>query len=798
MIYNNFILALRRISLFKVQSIINIFGLALGLLVVLVITFIVKDELETDRFNVNYNNIYGLKISENTGLSTPAILATDIRGKISDIDAIVRMNFFFGRFAILRNGNNQPVRSNIAFVDSEFVRVFTLKPLYGSLKSALNQPYSLILTRSESRRIFGDENSVGKLLKFMDKYFFTITAIIEDPPKNSILKYTGLASLESLNAIHTYTLSCGWNCWNVNTFLLLKPNRNPVKVAEMIKRELEPAFKAANIKEVRLGSLKDIYFGNATNIDFSQASGTFSDPDYRQGSMRNVRILILVGILILAIALINYINLATSKASIRAKEIGLRKVIGASRLRLIVQLIGESTLLSFLALNIGIILYNLFFPWLNNFLDLNIPPFYMNQLNQWLIFMGATLFFGLIAGIYPAIYLTSYTPGEFLKKELHTGKRGIFIRKSLIVGQFFISLVLIMATSVIYLQSRFILKKDLGFNKENIITAGFPFGFPFDGKLFKQKLSEIPGVKDVYYSLSYPGSTIDSWMADLYYNGEHKHVQYFAEVAEPGYLEMMGFKLKEGRFFSKDLATDRGCVIINETAAKNFGLKNPMQARLPGFKDSAGYVIGVVKDFYFQSLHKKIEPMVFYNYSEGFGTANIKLVSANTDEMMRTIKSVEKAWQSVCNVVPFDFQFLDQFLNNQYRDEQKYKRIFSLFSMIAIFVACLGLFGLATFTIDQRTKEIGIRKVNGAGTLMIMGILSSEYFRLILIAFLLAAPLAWFSMLKWLNSFAYYITLPWWIFPAAGLFVTLIAIFTVAYQSWRVARLNPVDSLRYE
>jgi putative ABC transport system permease protein len=227
-------------------------------------------------------------------------------------------------------------------------------------------------------------------------------------------------------------------------------------------------------------------------------------------------------------------------------------------------------------------------------------------------------------------------------------------------------------------------------------------------------------------------------------------------------------------------------------------LKNPFSARLPGFKDSAGYVIGVVKDFYFQSLHKKIEPMVFYCNNEGFGTVNIKLVSSNPDVMIKTIKSIEKAWESVCNEVPFDFQFLDQTLNSLYHDEQKYKRIFSLFSIIAVFVACMGLFGLVSFTVDQRAKEIGIRKVNGADTFMIIGILLGEYLWLILIAFALATPLAWYYMLKWLNSFAYRISIGWWIFLIVGFLVMLVAILTVSYQSWKVARLNPVDSLRYE
>jgi putative ABC transport system permease protein len=789
MISRNFIQVLRRINQFRGQSVINILGLALGLMVFLVITFIVKDELETDKFNVNYNNIYALKISEKTGLSTPAILSENIKDKITDIDAIVRTNFYFGRFGfvVLRNGNQPSVRSHIAFVDSVFVRVFTLKPLFGNIYKALRQPYSLILTRSESKRIFGVENSLGKLLKLKEKYYFTVTAIIEDPPKNSIFSYSGLTSLESLNVIHPYTLTCGWNCWNVNTFILLKPSRNPGTVALLIEKELEPILKDTEIKkEVKLISMKDIYFRK------------FIDSDYKQGSMRNVKILILVGILILTMALINYTNLATSRASIRSREVGLKKVIGATRIRLIIQFVGESTILSFLGLNFGIILYNLLFPWLNNFLDLNLPSFYMDHINQWFLFLSATVFLGLIAGIYPAFYLTSYKSIEFLKKEIHTGEKGIFIRKSLIITQFFISLLLIMATCIIYLQTQFIFKKDLGFNKENVITAGLPFEVPFDRQLFRQKLNEIPGVKDICYSLSYPGNPIDQWQAKLHYDGERRSVQYFAEQVEPGYMEMMGFHLKQGRFFLKNMTTDKGCVIITETAVSNFGLKNPFSARLPGFKDSAGYVIGVVKDFYFQSLHKKIEPMVFYCNNEGFGTANIKLISANPDAMIKTIKSIEKAWESVCNEVPFEFQFLDQSLNSLYRDEQKYKRIFSLFSIIAVFIACMGLFGLVSFTVDQRTKEIGIRKVNGADTFMIISILLGEYLWLILIAFAMATPLAWYYMLKWLNSFAYRISIGWWIFPIVGILVTLVAILTVSYQSWKVARLNPVDSLRYE
>ncbi|MBG0860652.1 MAG: FtsX-like permease family protein, partial [Bacteroidales bacterium] len=487
-------------------------------MVFLVITLIVKGEIETDKFNVNYNNVYALRISEKTGLSTPAILGENIRNKITDIDALVRTNFYFGRlgFVVLRNGDQPALRSNIAFVDSVFMRVFTLKPLFGNINKALEQPFSLILTRSESKRIFGVENSLGKLLKFKEKYYFTITAIIEDPPKNSIFRYSGLTSLESLNVIHPFTLSCGWNCWNVNTFILLKPFRNPGTVAKLIEKELVPILKDQDFKnEVKLISMKDIYFSK------------FIDSDYNQGSMRNVKILILVGILILTMAFINYINLATSRASIRSREVGLRKVIGATRIRLIIQFVGESTFLSFLALNFAIILYNLLFPWLNNFLDLNLPPFYLDHIYQWFLFLGGTIFLGLIAGIYPAIYLTSYKPIEFLKKEIHTGKKGIFIRKSLIITQFFISLLLIMATCVIYLQTRFILKKDLGFNKEDVITAGLPFGSPFDRQLFKQKLNEIPGVKDICYSLSYPGNPIDSWKAELHYEGEHRSIQYF-------------------------------------------------------------------------------------------------------------------------------------------------------------------------------------------------------------------------------------------------------------------------------
>jgi len=797
MLYKNFILAFRRIVIFRTQSVITVFGLGLSLLVVLVIGLIINDELQTDRFNLRYNDIYAVNLGDGMGLSCPAILATSIKDKISDIEQVARFNTFFGKFAILRNGDKPPLRSRIVFADKEIVNIFTFKPLYGNLPDALDQPYSLILTRSESKRLFGEENTVGKQLQFMDKYLLTVTAVIEDPPKNSIMRYTGIASLESLNAINSYTLTCGWNCWNVNTFLLLRHGSNPDSVASMITRELQPVLKAANIK-VRLGNLRHIYFGSTHWVDFGESGNPFSDPDYRQGSLRNIGILSLVGALILLIALINYVNLATSKASVRAKETGLRKVIGASRRDLILQLMGESTLMSFLGLDLGIIGYNLLFPWLNNLMDLNLPPFYMNHGYQWLIFGGTTLLLGLLAGLYPAVTLTAFSLGEVIRKEMQSGRKGILLRKSLITGQFFISLVLIMATSVIFLQTRYVMTKDPGFNKENIITASFPFGFPFDLKLFREKLQEIPGVKEVHYSISYPGNAFDSWMVKVYYEGESKDRQYFAEQVEPGYLEMMGFKMVKGRYFSKDMATDRGCVIINETAARLFGLKDPFKARFPGFRDSAGFVIGVVKDFYFQSMHKEIGPFVFYCNDHEFATANIKLYPANQRSVTKTVSQIQKVWQSMYGSIPFDYSFLNQSLDSQYRSEQKYKLIFSLFSGIAIFIACLGLFGLATFTIDQRTKEIGIRKVNGASTLLIMQILSGEYILLLAVAFVLAVPLVLYSMVRWLHSFAYYMPFPWWVLPMAGLVVSLIALLTVSYQSWRVAQMNPVNSLRYE
>jgi putative ABC transport system permease protein len=494
------------------------------------------------------------------------------------------------------------------------------------------------------------------------------------------------------------------------------------------------------------------------------------------------------------IATINYINLSIAGSSKRLTEVGLKKMVGVEPRQLFRQFLGESVLISLLAMILGLILAWLIIPPINGLSIINLPAIPFSSVLFWVVALGAAFLIGFVAGIVPAMALSKFRPISLLTGKLKSHYQGLNLKRGLIVFQFIISIALIICTLTVTRQLSHVRNIDMGFNAENVINIELSPEVNFD--IFRDKLNEIPGVEAVSFSRWYPGNIQENWGRPLFYNGEEREVSFACENADANYIDMMGLEMVQGRKFSP-LQTDVGSAILNEAAVREFGLENPMDAYFEK-RGVTNKVIGVVRDFNFQSLHNNIKPLVIFYEDKQLFSVNVKLAAGDFNAARKTLDQVKKSWEEVSPSFPFDFKFIDEQVESLYKMEMVFQKIFRSGAMFAIFISCLGLFGLVLSSTEQRKKEIGIRRVNGANIGEIMIMLNKDFIKWVLLAFIVASPAAWFLMRKWLENFAYKTTLSWWIFLLAGLLALAIGLLTVSWQSWKTAVRNPVDALRYE
>ena len=775
----------------KTFSLINIFGLAFGMALSILIFMYVYNELTYDDFHKNGDNIYRVALKEESkdgesGISaiTNAAVGPSMVKEFAEVKNTVRFSSPVGGF--FNKGEKSYKVDNICYTDSCVFTVFSFRLISGNPKTALKEPFTAVLTEKTAEKMFGDENPVGQTVRYNNNDSYLITGVVEDPPENSQLKFGALLSFTTLYKMPNMYLN--WDGgYNYYTYLLLNNNvsienfeaKFPRFMEEQINREYRDVGWFVTLI---IEPLKDVHLYSVADYDLPT-----------KGSLSRLYIFASIAVFILLIACINFINLSTARSVKRAKEVGMRKVTGATRGQLISQFLGESILISIISLILALLIIELVQPWFNGLISANLDFF--KQSNYVLIFslMAVTLFAGLIAGSFPAFYMSGFQPVAILKGYFNTMKGKPVLRNVLVTFQFFISVVLIVSTIIIIRQLDFLNSKSLGFDKENVVLVELGSETAMKkAMVIKNEFRNVAGVTSVAASTSYPGVglTKNGYFPEGYDNSVMIHVM----DVDYDYLDLMNLKIVQGRNFSQEYGTDSTAYLINETLAKQLGWENPIGKYIR--RGGKHKVIGVVKDFNFSSLHDKIGPLIitikpwdYYYYLS---------VKINPESRESTIKALENTWTGIVNNEPFSYYFLDNVIVANYNMERQIAKAFIYLAIISIFIACLGLYGQAAFSTEQRTKEIGIRKVFGATAKNILSVLSVGFAKIILIANLIAWPVAWYFMDKWLLTFAFHINIVWWFFAVALVLSLIITAATIISQAIKASYTNPVEALKYE
>ncbi|PSL47962.1 putative ABC transport system permease protein [Chitinophaga niastensis] len=777
----------------KVFSFINVMGLTVGLTACFFIFLYVHFELSYDSFHTKGDRIYRLACDVKTpseiikGGSTPWPFAPNLQHDFPEVEAFTRFSF---ANLLVKKDNVSFQEENTLFADSSLFRVFDFKLVKGNPQTALKEKCSIVFSRTAAKKYFGDKDPIGQtLLLTGDLLPCTVTGIMEDMPGNSQIKADMLVSMSTNTERFNPGIDQQWGNFGAITFLLLKPHTNiaalEAKFPDFIERHNGKERKAAQMfYTLLLEPLKEVYLHSTRD-------------GFESGSITNVYIFSVIAIFILFIACINFINLTTARSVERAKEIGIRKVVGATKMELIRQFIGECVLLCLIAFALTIILFAALLPMFNLLAGKTISTGIFE--NPWYIvtLLVAAIGIGLLAGFYPALVLSSFKPVTVLKGRFATGTKGIILRKGLVVTQFAISIALIIGTLVVYLQMNYMHSKDLGFNKAQMLVIDTHGDNAKEA--FKQAISGLPRVQLVATSSSVPGA------ANFGAYSEIENKQGDMQVAnldlysiDYDYLKQYQIKVVAGRAFSRDFGTDTAeAMIMNEAAVKLFGYASSDEAIGKHFRQWGrdGKIIGVIKNFHFRSLQEDIKPLTMRIKPNECDMISVNVASGN---LSGTIAAIEGKWKALLPNRPFNYYFLDEFFDRQYRTEERFGKLFFNFAVLAIFISCLGLLGLASYSALQRTREIGIRKVMGASVRDIVNLLSKEFLKLVFISFLIATPVAWYFMHQWLQIFAYRISITWWVFAAAGIIALLIAIGTISFQAIKAALADPVKSMRVE
>ncbi|MES2454890.1 MAG: ABC transporter permease [Bacteroidota bacterium] len=794
MLRNYLKIAFRQLRKNKFYALINTLGLATGLASCMLIYTYVQDEMSYDQFHEKKDRIYriaeGFKTGEGdvtTGL-TFYKLALDLKAKFPEIEQVMRIDYDLGN-SVVEYGNKKFLQKRITSVDPGFFDFFSFKLLKGNPKTVLTDPYTVAISSEQQALYFPNEDPIGKSLKFFNpydqtSYQATVTGVFETMPKASHFHKDFLLSTATADRLMPDRKSqLGWT--SHFSYLLLRPNADPVKLEKDINNYIFKNYP----KEVLdwwthfpLQSLNDIHLKSNLKEEL--------EPN---GDMTYLYIFSAIAVIILVLACVNYTNLATAQAIKRAKEIGIRKVIGAERGQLVVQILGESLLISVFAFFVGGFIAELFVPLFNALSGKMLQIDFLN-LRQSTGFLGISMLAGTVAGIYPALVLSSYQPVKVLKGSIErSGTTAIFFRKGLVVFQFAVSILLIIGTIIIYTQWDYLRNQKLGIKSGQVVMFSLHTKKLRDNyQLLKKELlknSNIENVTGTDKDFKYRFSSYSPLQAS------GKKFILPRSLVDPDFFNTFGVNIKSGRGFKPQSSGAKiWDVIFNESAVKLAGFKNPI-GQIVTEDDQQMRIIGVVKDFHLESLHTEISPVMFIPWYIGFEKMAIKINPARMDE---TLKYIQKRLYEIDHNAELQYSFLDDELVNLYQSEAKFFKVFITFSVLAIFIACLGIFGLASFTAVQRTKEIGIRKVLGASVQQISGLLIRDFVKLVVIAFVLAAPVAWWMMKIWLKNFAYQTEIQVWMFVLAGALAGTTAVLAVGFQSLRAAMEDPVKSLKSE
>ena len=765
-------IALRNFTKNITFSLINLFGLSIAFALFILLSLYIRSELSTDKHIENKENIYCLLEKNSNALFTGGMFAGYINGRYPEVKQVCRSYLFDGNFY---NKNGDFVYfDNFGTVDSNYFSIFKTETILGSLEHALDGDNGMVLTQSASKDLFNDKNPIGETVNWNNDYDFIVNAVIRDLPENSTYKVQCFVSLLCLNKLNQSMLTQPGN-WSLTTFVEVQEKSDILLLEKKLSKDLLEQFKS----ETNWGLLpySDIYFNQKVR----------GPKEFKHGNIQFVLLLIGIALFILVIACINYINLTTARAGSRAREVGIRKVVGAYKQKLMKQFLSESIFLIFVSLIIGFLLAELAIGEFNRLAgtNLHVKEFYEFPFNISFIIIAIVL--GVLSGLYPALALTSFKTVEVIKGKISRSSGGIIARKMLMVFQFLISLVMIVGTIVILKQINYVKTINLGFDKENIIRLKGNDRTNNTAQAFKNELLAIPGVKKISLCDGVPGDIVYG-MGDKI---EDKRIHMKHLQIDENYIELMGLKIIDGRNFVSDSIDIDKTYLINEAAIKQFGWEeDPYRIKPWGLK-----LVGIVKDFNFESLHQPIGPL-FITYSNYMQEIVIKISGS---DQKAVIDNIEKAWIKQFPKDPFNYEFVDQVVDSLYKAEERLGKIVSYFSIFALIIACMGLLGMTSFMIQQRHREIGIRKVHGGSVQQIINMLSFEFVKWVILAFLLSVPLSYYIMKSWLaKNFTYQVEIEWWIFALSGIAVIIISLLTVIVQSYRAAMMNPVDSLRYE
>lgn len=808
MLKNHFKIAWRNMMRHKGFSFLNIAGLALGFTACFLIALFIWDEYKFDKFLPEGDRVYRVineyTDNEGTQINAPTfpMIATTLKQDYPEVQQTARI-LMLGEGKELYEAESKKLYVERGFfVDSTFFEVFPLELKYGTREGVLDEPASIVLSEEMADLFFGNENPVGKEIK-MNQTPLTVKAVVKKNPEFH-LQFTSLIPL-SLAGIPAQRME-SWGWMQFYNYVKLKEGANADSLESKFRVVVDQ--KTREFDESRQSTHK-IFLQPLHRIHLYSSSFVYDNA--KRGNITYLRALTFIAIFILLIACFNFINLATAKSLQRAKEVGVRKSIGANRKQLIVQFIGETVFLTLISIVLSLILTLILLPWLNEFTGKDIDYTVFTDPLVLLIFFALTLIVGILAGIYPALVLSSYKPVKVLKGSVlgdqEPGKIP-FLRHGLVIVQFSLSVLLIISAIVVFNQVNYLHNKDLGFNKDQIMF------FPLRGAKmvenkdsFKRQLEQLPGVSSVSIGYGFPGDAVAGDGIKVHKNGQIEQQSATQLMVDFDYIETLGIEMVAGRPFSEEMGTDKDhAFIINETAVKNLGFETPEKAL--GQKLSwnvwnevnpdslkEGQVIGVVKDFNYKSLYEKVETTVLQIFPPAASKVAVKLESGN---ITSTIDNVEGVWNAFSPDYPLEYRFLDNSFEKMYMAEDKLKTLLAVFTGLAIFVGCLGLFGLAAFSAERRKREIGIRKVLGASVENIVLLLSKDFVKLVLIALVIASPIAWYFMNDWLQDFAYRINIGWYIFFIAGVSAVCIALITVGFHAIKAGLQNPVKNIRTE
>jgi putative ABC transport system permease protein len=789
MLKNYLLTAFRNVRKHKAFTAINVIGLSFGLAGSLLILVHIRSELSYDRFHRNAKNIYRIIMDQRwnnwQGRSlwniAPGALAPAAEAGVPGVERAARARF---GPALISVGEMAVNESAFLFADPGFLDIFDFPLVSGNRTTALNEPYSVLITRDASRKYFGSDDPIGRTINVNKSADFKVTGVLENVPRNSHLQFDFLASFSTFYSQWGRDGVEDWGSNSFQTYLRLAAGQDPASVASRLTALLKSHKSKSRDEDFILQPLTRIHLHSAMMHD-----------DER-GNIKHIHFLAAIAAILILLAVFNFINLSTAQASVRMREVGMRKVVGADRACLVRQFLGEALGFTVAAFVLALVLVRLAFPMFNTLVRRNLP--FAAVLDPAFLLWAAALVLvvGLLAGFYPAVCLASFRPASLFWVKAGTEGRGATrFRDTLVVLQFMVSIVLVVGTLVIQRQLSFMRNRDLGFISEQVLNIPIQDpGLRRSPDPVRRALEEIPGVRDILCSQDIPTTiSSNSTFTNPPWAGPRAASSFYINWGwvDEGFFDFYGIPIVRGRSFSRAMATDRKAYVINETAARIIGWDDPVGRMI---RDTP--IIGVVKDFHFRSLREEIEPMALALNEPG----NIRYFSAKLsgDGLEDTLSALSGAWKKYSPGYPFIYSFLDERLARLYSSERLLLKTFNLFAGLAIALSAMGLFGLALFTAGRRTREIGIRKVLGASVPSILSLLASNYLRWILLANVLACPVAFVFMKRWLQGFAYRASLPFWIFLAAASLSLVVASFSVGFQSWRAARANPTDSLRHE